>query len=384
MNWRLNIGLMCCLGFHYIGSEFDGTFITPLKPITRSKWFVYLFIKWQLFTEIQLLHVWLTMLITSSFLLAASMGLVLHFFTNMFSFTAITATILAGYNTAKQVTGKLSQVHLQVSHHQILMNTINDHLMTHLVEMRIFAAHKNDFGGQAQLMSSLEAADVDGDGTVNRTEFEEKIGEISDAEWNEIDENNSGTISIAEYETFKKHKLQKSVLLVRSAFQHSMSKSLQQAGFTQWKLVLAIFSLLGAISLIVGILVLLMKSANAFGAVSATVSSGISAIAIAVYNNLGAKKDKDDEGIDKRLQKSIDTINLKLDSFVGLAITDLVFMLRIFPRALDAIKSGIDEAEEKLISDAKDDEDVKAFLAGCIEQAKTAFEKARARCIEQV
>ena len=182
----------------------------------------------------------------------------------------------------------------------------------------------------------------------------------------------------------QKHKLQKSVLLVRSAFQHSMSKSLQQAGFTQWKLVLAIFSLLGAISLIVGILVLLMKSANAFGAVSATVSSGISAIAIAVYNNLGAKKDKDDEGIDKRLQKSIDTINLKLDSFVGLAITDLVFMLRIFPRALDAIKSGIDEAEEKLISDAKDDEDVKAFLAGCIEQAKTAFEKARARCIEQV
>lgn len=381
LNWYLNVGLMCCLVFHYIGAEFDGTFFPWLKPITRSKIFVYTFIKWQFFTEIQVFHIWITMLIFSLFLLAAAMGLVLHFFTNMFSFTAITATIVAVFSQFKDVMGKLDQVRLQVSHHQILMDTIHDHLMTQLLEMRVLASANLSDKHRAVFMPALVQIDSDHDGSVTRPEFEAKFGKLTDEEWLDIDNSSQdGVVNISEFEAFKRSKLQKSVLLVRSAFEHAVSQTLQEHGFSQWKIILAVLSLLIAIALILGILVLLMKSANAVGAVSATVSSGISALSIALFNMNAKSKDKDEDGIDVKVEKAIDDINTRLNKMGGMAITDLVLMLRFFPQCIDTIGQGIEEAKAVLsLKVEHHDKKVQAFVMGSIECASQAYDEAKAK-----
>lgn len=125
------------------------------------------------------------------------------------------------------------------------------------------------------------------------------------------------------------------------------------------------------ISVIVGILYLLMKSANAFGAISATVSSGMSAVAIAFFNM--PEKDSKEPLVNPKIQKAIAEINQHLNQMVQLAIGDLVQTLRHFPNCLSTIETSISQAETELLRKAKSKE-VKAVVETTLRTARAELE----------
>merc|ERR1712196_534125 len=111
-----------------------------------------------------------------------------------------------------------------------------------------------------------------------------------------------------------------------------------------------------------------MKSANAFSAVSATVSSGISAVAIGIFN-IPDKKDDTLSSLNPKIQEAVKAIDSQLNKMVKMATSDLVRELHMFPKCINAIENGICEAEGLLLQNTKSNE-AKVLIQHTIQVAK--------------
>ena len=153
--------------------------------------------------------------------------------------------------------------------------------------------HKLITASAEGMAAGFDAAD-DGDGLLTREELEQEFGLLEDEEWAAFDEDGSGSVSLEEWQRIKMTNVQKGVLVVRSAFESCMAKEMRKLGnrafllrvahahvwsegfdmsrIVKWALV-GVSVAAAALSLIY----FAMKAANAIGAASAMVSSGMSA-----------------------------------------------------------------------------------------------------------
>ena len=136
-------------------------------------------------------------------------------------------------------------------------------------------------------------------------------------------------------------RVQKGVLLIRSSFEHCVEAELSKHGYNKSSVIAMTSVGLGVIVLVLATVYYLLVSANAFGAVSAMVSSGLSAVAIG-FLNMPKKKSKK---MDPRTAKAVKQLNKALQKTVASAVTDLVAMLRFFPKLLKNMNKSIDLAE---------------------------------------
>ena len=81
-------------------------------------------------------------------------------------------------------------------------------------------------------------------------------------------------------------------MIIRSAFEHCLQRELSKQGFDQKKIITLTIGGLVLIIMILGAIYCLMIAANAFGAMSAMLSSAMSALAIGFFH-LEKKKKKD-------------------------------------------------------------------------------------------
>ena len=76
LNYAINIGMMVALAIHYFVDEFDGYFCAWIRCVTRSKPFELVFRRWRFLGEIQILHIWFSMILVALLVTSAAMGLV--------------------------------------------------------------------------------------------------------------------------------------------------------------------------------------------------------------------------------------------------------------------------------------------------------------------
>eukprot|EP00656_Telonema_subtile_P038948 TRINITY_DN44106_c0_g1_i1.p1 TRINITY_DN44106_c0_g1~~TRINITY_DN44106_c0_g1_i1.p1 ORF type:complete len:441 (+),score=143.96 TRINITY_DN44106_c0_g1_i1:88-1410(+) len=358
--------LMLSLILHYLFAEFDGARFPCLKPLTRNKYAVWLLVQWQGFNFLQLFCFWCSMVSACMFFICGALGLLLHFFTNMFAVTALVGTSVAVYSNFTKIEAIVNLVHGEIAHAGTIMDFLKDGLMRRIIEIslaekalaRRTTKHstwspdpaegeswfKGDTGDlRESFAAGFMAADADGGGDLTRGEFEAQFGSVTDAEWAQFDVNGDGSITLSEWQETKMARVQKGVLLIRSAFEHCVHKELAKHGFNKAKVIKLTFIGLISVIAILAIVYFAMKAANAFGAASALVSSGMSAAAIAFMN-----QPKKGSKIDPKLEKAIQSLNKALQKTVCTAVKDLCTMLRFFPKLLEILESSIDAAEKHL------------------------------------
>ena len=93
-------------------------------------------------------------------------------------------------------------------------------------------------------------------------------------------------MTLEEWQARKMESVQKGVLLIRSAFEHCVQKELSDAGFDKTRILIGSVIALVTVVITLGIVYFAMKTANAMGAMSAMLSSGVSAVAIGICEPL--------------------------------------------------------------------------------------------------
>merc|ERR1712166_173705 len=150
----------------------------------------WLLVRWSGFNYVQTVCFFLSCLVVMAFILNAAVGLLLHFFTNMFTVTAILGSAAAVWANFKKIEAVVNTVHGEISHAGIIM----DHLKTSLTRRILELSHAEKKSERKSLAASAtnskipEAtnfADFDesGDGMIQREELEAKFGKITDKEW---------------------------------------------------------------------------------------------------------------------------------------------------------------------------------------------------------
>ena len=89
-------------------------------------------------------------------------------------------------------------------------------------------------------------------------------------------------MTLKEWQEAKMVRVQKSVLLIRSSFEHCVEAELRKQGFNKATIVRYTVLALFVVITVLSVVYCTMRAANAFGAVSAMVSSGMSAVAIGI------------------------------------------------------------------------------------------------------
>jgi len=384
----LLIGLM----LHYFFAEFDGARFPWLKKFTRSPFAKWLLVQWTGFSYLQFACFYMSSIVVVVFIINALIGLLLHFFTNMFMVTALLGTGAAVYANYQNLEGVINLVHTNIQSASVIMECLKEGLTRRIVELAVseqkMVADKKKLKDRliakgllapdtestsswsppvaasltpgrmddeekemlrvieekaAAMTSGFGKADDSGDGLVTREELELQFGKITDTEWAAFDENGDGDCSMSEWQQIKMVRVQKGVLLVRSAFEHCVEKELAKQGFDKSRIIK--FSLVGVV-VVVAVLITLyfaMASANAFGAMAALISSMMSAAAVG-FLNMPKKKGN----VDPKIAKAITQLNKALQKTIQCAVTDLVNQLRFFPVLLTIMEKSITEAEEDL------------------------------------
>lgn len=385
------------LALHYFFHEFDGKRFPWLRQFTRSKFAKWLLVQWTGFSYLQAACFSMSMFVIVIFLLNAAVGLILHFFTNMFAVTAIVGTGVAAYANFKSVEGVINLVMSEIGSAGTIMESVKSGLTQRIIELAVSeqqlvtdkrilrdrVIEKGHTVGEATsawdpsvcsalpagtldeedqlFLNDIEArqkkmtagfchADESGDGLLDREELELEFGKITDQEWAAFDANGDGDCSMQEWQDVKMKRVQKGVLIIRSAFEHCVEEELAKQGFD--KALIIKYSAVGLVVImaVLSLFYFAMDSANAFGAMAAVVSSGMSAAALA-FMNQGKKKAG---AIDPKIEKGIMQLNKALQITIKSAITDLTSMLRFFPVLLSIMEKQIDEAEKVLLEEYKE------------------------------
>jgi len=420
--------LLLGLILHYFFHEFDGSRFPWLRKFTRSKFAKWLLVQWTGFSYIQATCFFMSTFCVVLFSINAAGGLMLHFFTNMLAVTALLGTAAAAYANFKSIEAVLELVHSEIRSAGVIMESIKAGLTQRIIELALGEQNllkdkaqlretlihkgmlpKNTEGTSAwnasvashlsgqlddddqAMLGSIESRQrsmvagfnsVDGNhnGTISREELELTFGRISDSEWAQFDEDGDGDLTMQEWQDAKMKWVQKSVLMVRSAFEHCVEAELSKQGFDKARIVKYSGIGLVAISLVLLLFYFLMSSANAFGAMAAMVSSAISAAAFA-FMNMGKKKAGN---IDPNVEKGIVQLNKALQITVQDAITDLGRILRFFPALMKIMDRAIGAAEKLLLSEYKDKPPkTKKYATDMIKIARDAF-KARKSANQQL
>lgn len=417
---------------------------------------MWLLVQWTGFSYLQGLCFFMSCVVLTTFLMYAAIGLLLHFFTNMFAVTAILGSGAAVFANFKKIENVVNTVHGEISHASIIMDHLKDTLTRKVIELalaekknarnaqKIAAAedHQNTFMGnfadvdeggdgligRAELekhygkMSDREwkkydgnndgtitlaeweaskasrlarragrseeevkklargflAVDQSGDGALSRDEFEAAFGRMSDDEWALFDTNGDGVVTLEEWQARKMESVQKGVLLIRSAFEHCVQKELSDAGFDKTRILIGSVIALVTVVITLGIVYFAMKTANAMGAMSAMLSSGVSAVAIGILNM--PKKQKDETKLDPQLEKAVGKLNLALQTTITDAIGDLCAMLRFFPVLFDLMEAAIEDAEKNMLKLNKDkSKSLQKNASEMIKTARTAFKNGKSK-----
>jgi len=407
--------LLVGLLLHYFFSEFDGERFPWLKRFTRSAFAKWLLVQWTGFSYLQFACFFMSALCVTFFIINALVGLLLHFFTNMFAVTAIFGTGAAVYANFKNLEGVINEVHSNISSASVIMENLKEGLTRRIVQLAVGEqklvtdkrklremliargqisadTQGSDSWGQSvaaaltpgrltkqeqAMLDDIEAkteamtagfgkADDSGDGMVSREELQLQFGQITDNEWRSFDANGDGDCSIVEWQEIKMVRVQKGVLLVRSAFEHCVEKELSKHGFDKSRIIK--YSFVGLILVIAVLLTFYfaMASANAFGAMAALISTIMSGAAIG-FLNMPKKKNQ----VDPKVEKAIVQLNKALQKTIQQAVTDLVVQLRFFPVLIDIMHASIDEANEELQEAfAEKPKNLKVLAANMIKLAK--------------
>jgi hypothetical protein len=384
----LLVGLM----LHYFFAEFDGERFPWLKQFTRSPFAKWLLVQWTGFSYLQFACFFMSVLVTVVFIINAAIGLLLHFFTNMFMVTALLGTGAAIYANFQNLEGVINEVHSNISSSSVIMEDLKEGLTRRIVEItvseqkmitdkkalkeRLIAKGLLDPNvestsawssscaaaltpgrmdeedqalydaieeKQAKMTAGFSKADDSGDGLVTREELELQFGKISSDEWLAFDENDDGDCSIEEWQKIKVKRAQKMVLTVRSAFQNCVEKELGKQGFDKSRIIK--LTMVGSV-VIVAVLITLyfaMDAANAFGAMAAMVSSMMGGAAIG-FLNMPKKKGK----VDPKIEKAIAQLNKALQKTIQNAVETLAHNLRFFPVLIEIMDNSIKESEDEL------------------------------------
>ena len=411
--------LLVGLALHYFFKEFDGERFPWLRQFTRSKTAKWLLVQWTGFSYLQFACFYMSAIVVVVFCINAFVGLLLHFFTNMFMVTALMGTGAAIYANYQNLEGVINLVHTNIQSASVIMESLKEGLTRRIVELAVseqkMVADKQKLKDRliakgllapdtestsswsppvaasltpgrmddeeremlraieekaAAMTAGFGKADDSGDGLVTREELELQFGKITDHEWQAFDANGDGDCSMSEWQNIKMVRVQKGVLLVRSAFEHCVEKELSKQGFDKSRIIK--FSLVGIVVIVAVVITLYfaMMSANAFGAMAAMLSSMMSAAAVG-FLNMPKKKGN----VDPKVAKAITQLNKALQKTIQCAVTDLVNQLRFFPVLLTIMRKSIDEAEEDLAkSFAEADPKLKKCSTDMIATARKALE----------